>query len=305
MKTSQRAIKLIVTLTLTLVALGTGVLAWFSMNTRAIASGLEGYAQAGAGGFYISRSKDKDWTTELDLSDVKVLGITKKFTDITSTNGIQFTTRDGQLVNQGYLEFDLYFLTGADLVEIYLTELSMSADPTVWQSETDVVVDGRTVEPGDLLSSSLANAIRVSFEEVEGAGYEDDGANIHYLNIFEKEASQDALNGSPKLFGNTIGASTLQNNFAVQYYNAIHGNVINAVPDLTARGDQVLPEEGIIIGSTRTILVTDEVEHDFGPSYTNYAHIRVRVWVEGWDQEAFNAIMDGTVTINFTFDLLP
>src|SRR5690606_34897641 len=32
------------------------------------------------------------------------------------------------------------------------------------------------------------------------------------------------------------------------------------------------------------------------------AYIRVRVWIEGWDQEAFNAILSGTISISLDFD---
>ena len=43
---------------------------------------------------------------------------------------------------------------------------------------------------------------------------------------------------------------------------------------------------------------------DIDDSFSHYGKIIVKVWVEGWDQEAFNAVLDGTVTINFEFDLI-
>lgn len=291
MKFRIRIITSIMTLFLMIVALGTGVFAWFTINTKTSAENLVGSAQTLDGGLYISLD-GINWTTNLSLENILTEDF--EFKDLTTSNGILITDLEGAndyITNNDYAEFDIHFLTGLNKNKVYLEKIELIdiVPGATWISEVDIDIGSETIYQNTVLHANLSDSIRISTEE--------QGTN--HANIFEKYGSNlDVLVDTSEInhayFSNTIGFG----GFALKYYNKIMGNTQEAEP---SRGDIVLEEDG----NTNTLIATTEINpnisHTLDPSFTNYQKITVRIWLEGWDGEAFNAIHSGKVGINFNF----
>lgn len=306
MKFSKRILITSLTLVLMVVALGVGVFAWFTMNTKTSASGLEGTAEAGKGGFYISLN-GTGWSDTVSLTSVD--SSFSVFSDLTTKTGDLaklVDLEDDDANDADYIEFSLYFLGGSDNKNIYITGLTFenTAD-TSWIAEDDVDAGTREVEKGDKMVSNLSNAIRISIQDANSPSS---------ILIFEKAADTpnfDDSGGTTKTFYNTIGfEDDGGNNFAVNYYNTIMAPKSVNLSDAPNRTDNVVEENDPLTYKQVAVLsetVADGTTgdgHGFDPSFTNYGEIIIRVWVEGWDQEAFNAVLNGTIKINFQFDLI-
>lgn len=316
---SKKIITSVLTLVLTVVALGTGVFAWFSMNTRTEANNLTGSAQAATGGFYISKTgAASTWFNSVELNDITVKG--GSFTDLTSEDGITFYKIKYEIGNaladsassSGYVEFDLYFLTGSVATDVYLVGLSIETDTaTQWNAEKAVQAGSRQVTQGNIMEAELASAIRVSFQERE---WDKLTASVDSLtsNIFEKEAGNpDSVNGNTVTFNNTVGFGTIANdfaedNFAAKYYNTVAANsgVLDTIlPSIQSRGDTVLNVNAPVKLLSTSGLGDLTVASGLDASFINGAKMTVRVWLEGWDQEAFNALFSGQVNIDMVFEI--
>lgn len=288
MKYTKKIITSTITLILMIVVLSSGVYAWFTINTKTSAENLTGSAQALDGGFYIRLKGDSDWKTSISLENV--VDENFEFTDVTTTNGIDIKTLDGNTATGGFVEFELEFLTGSARNNVYLTSLEIidSILGASWIAEKNISYTGGVVNAGMLMQANLSDAIRVSVE------------NNGNPKIFEKYGSNDdvavALTSDTAVFSNTVGFG----GFAKLYYTEIMGT-LPATP--AAREDIVINQDH----STNTLINTttnnNVPSHDKGDSFTNYGSVKVRVWLEGWDGEAFNAIHSGEVKINFNFNV--
>ena len=286
----------IITLVLMVAVLATGVFSWFTINTKTEASGLEGQAQAVDGGFLIQVTKtgedaDEDaWATSVDLG--AALGdLLKdlKFTDVTTKSGnltvLQNFDESTATANTDYVEFDFHFLTGETRKNVVLTNLDIiTSTATTWVSELEIGYGGVQVEKGDILKAKLSDAMRVSFTQDTTT------------TIFENpaETTEISKDGTTVTFGNTNGFG----GFALAYYNLMNSS--NEVAP-SSRGDNVLDTN-----TGNTLVTTQEdsnLEHDFDETFTHYSKVTVRVWLEGWDGQAFNAVANGDVTINFEFEV--
>ncbi|VEU80625.1 hypothetical protein [Haploplasma axanthum] len=287
MKFTKKMVLSVLTLVITVFALGTGVFAWFTINNTTSVSDLSGTVQSGTGGFLIS-TNGEDWNTALDLSGITVKG--DSFTDLTSEDGKTFKSLNNDSVATGYIEFDLHFLIGTTFNRINLSDLTVSSEETSWKSDVEVTLD-KKYNVGDAIKNYASNAARISIENQKND-----------VTVFEQ--SQTAV-------GNTSGVATETNNYAFIYYNALATktgktalNFANASA-LTTDGHARVGEEAFTsieisdaIEVPSTITVKEE---DTKAGYTKYAKITVRVWIEGWDGEAFNAILGGKLNLNFTF----
>lgn len=268
----------ILTLLLLTVALGSGVYAWFTINTKASADGLTGSAQTADGGFFISLTGGSDWHTHIDFStETGLMNKTFTFKDLT-TNGNDLVGLDGStlgVVAEDYIEFDLHFLTGDLNRFVYLTELKIETTQTTsWIAERTV----GSVTAGDIMNAKLEDAMRVSFGTT----------------IFENIAGvAETVGTSEVTFGNTTGFT----GFAHDYYEAVIGTELT-LPD--AREDIVLGENGVV--NQLIMEVKDAADSSLtglDESFSNTGSLKVRVWLEGWDGQAFNAVGSGEVSVSF------
>jgi len=290
----------IITLVLMVAVLATGVFAWFTINTKTEASGLAGQAEAVDGGFLIQVTEkgqganEDAWATSVDLgAALKDLLKELKFTDVTTKSGdlttLQNFDESDATANTDYVEFDFHFLTGATRKNVVLTNLDISTSTaTTWVSELDIEYNGVQVEKGDILEAKLSDAMRVSFTQDTTT------------TIFENPAETTEISkvGTTVTFGNTTGFG----GFALEYYNSMNSPIHEVPTHITNRGDKVLNTN-----TGNTLVTTQQNDnvptHDFDKTFNHYSKVTVRVWLEGWDGQAFNAVASGNVTINFEFEV--
>ena len=293
MNYKRRILTSVVMLVLMVVALSSGVFAWFTINTKTEATSLEGTAEALDGGFLISTSGvSGTYATSVSLSDVTSEGF--KFVDTTTTNGIKMVDMNGVVIDSGYLEFDLYFLTGEERDTIYLTYLEIKdvTPGASWVAEKDISYgDSETLKQGTIMKSNLSSALRVSIQE----------ESLETSNIFEKSGSKDNINvvfdsnKETATFNNTTGFG----GFAADYYKAIMNETLT-VPD---REDIIINEDHTTNTKIAKAIKTDTSGLGVDETFNHYSKVTVRVWLEGWDGEAFNAIHSGKVSLTFNFNV--
>ena len=270
---SKKIFTSILALILTGAALGTGVFAWFTINNTATANGFEGTVEAASGGFMVSLD-GKKWSTSVDLKEVSVIG--GKFSDLTTVDGTNFYKfgDDSQPVTTGYVSFDLYFAAG-DFKNIEATVTIHESEKTTWVSDIPGSV-------GDTKEGYASSAVRVAFIQ--------DGT---LTKAFERAADTN----------NTVGVGTLTTNQAVLDYNAVNSNVITSTNFAKVGSADVLAK-GTLNTAAADVAELGELLSgmtEAGEGYTKYAKVTVNVWIEGWDQEAYNAILNGKVNIDFSF----
>lgn len=317
MNAKKRIITTSLMLLFMVVALGTGVFAWFTINTRATATGLEGTAEAADGGFYIRikdeniANKDNYWQTELDLSNLKPLGSKEVLVPLTSEEGTKFNKLGSTtLETEGFFEFTLEFLTGTTFSNVWLEELEIKQSvEKSWVSEFDFT-SIKGITRGDTLKAKLSDAIRVSFENEDPADnevkaiIEQDGADIaKYVDEITRDAATKTVT-----FGNTTGFG----GFALDYLNKIADNAYTSTDFPSSRDDIEVSElqdtNGILLSSEKKdvgvdnfikVGTNDPVQLD--GSFKLLSTVTVRIWLEGWDGEAFNAVAGGILNIDFVF----
>lgn|SRR5690625_1273752 len=318
MRNTKKILTTTLTLVLMVVVLGTGVFAWFTINTKTSATGLSGTADAADGGFYIrlggseEEGENNPWTDSLDLSDIANDILLK---DITSEDGVSFINLDNTpigLNEKKYIEFDLDFITGSKFNVVHLEKLIIdSEDYSSWVSEIDVVDTGlndyeNNISRGYIMKAKLADAIRVSLVE------KDESEDV--LIVENAGANQDVdvtVADKVATFSNTTGFG----GFALAYYNLINDNELNSQNKTypSNRGDittaDLVNEDNYPLSKATDELQGEQyVTFDGGESTTKLdgsfkytTTITVRVWLEGWDKEAFNAVSSGTVKLDFVF----
>ncbi len=297
----------VLSLVLTGVALSVGVYAWFTINNTAQVDQFSADVRAGSG-FYISLNGTQwytDITTDMITEYLNSAKPNFQFDNVTSPDGVTFKTLDGATASPAnYIEFPLYFAGNASLSHVQLTGLTIGGTKTEWVPGINVP-NTRAASPKDPsipVEDYASNAVRISFADQLYAPENP----TQMITVFEKDTSQ----------GNTLGkGASFTENEAIQFYNAVEddditeamytaavlppttqaansGMEVNVAP-LYAIGDFASEVWGI---TTLPSGVTNVLGED-----AEVAFMMVRVWIEGWDAQAFNAILSGTVTLSFDF----
>lgn len=278
MSKNKQLVFALFTLFITVLALSTAVFAWFTINVKSEANGFFGSAKSADGGFYL-KLDDGPWESEVDLSGITPQGFA--FEDLTTENGRKLVDFSSLEVEDGYIEFDLEFLTGSLYKYIYLTGLDItSPESTSWISEATV----GGVILGEEMKARFSDAIRVSITN-----------SSNETKIFEKGAGANELGEFP----NTTGFG----GFALSYYNTVMDASLSVPINITNRGDIALGANGSTLTYLSTSSDTNTPSHNLDESYTHYEKMTIRIWFEGWDGEAFNAVANGVVEIDFKFQV--
>lgn len=294
----------VLSLVLTGVALSVGVYAWFTINNTAQVDQFSADVRAGSG-FYISLNGTQwytDITTDMITEYLSTAKPNFQFDNVTSPDGVTFKTLGGATANTAnYIEFPLYFAGNASLNYVQLTGLTIGGTQTDWVPGINVpnTRAASPANPSTPVTDYASNAVRISFADQL---YD----NTQMITVFEKGTSQ----------GNTLGkGASFTENEAVQFYNAVEDNDITeamynaAVLPPTLQAANSGMEENVaplyaIGGFASEVWGIEKLP----PGVTNVlgedaevAFMMVRVWIEGWDAQAFNAILSGTVTLSFDF----
>ncbi len=305
-KITRKLVLSLLTVVLTVVALGTTTFAWFTLtNTSTVQpfeaeivgdTGIEIALGEHAG--VASAPTTYEWKTTLTTADVSTYidtayGGTFQFAHVTTDDGVSFDTLGATALTSttnGYLEIPLNFRSNSANT-INWTAVTLSSASYAWSIDVDFTgVDGALTTPGTV-SVDASNGMRIAMiSQVAYGGntvaYEKPAGGSPTNVVLDGDgAEQDLSNGG-------IGDAG-----AMNYYYAKN----NALP---FSADAVTVLDTIQdLGSGQTIITMDDVSG----SATNYeadffGQVMVRIWLEGWDANTYNSILSQVVSTTFTFE---
>lgn len=323
-KTTKRIILSIVTLVLVVVALGTTTFAWFTLSNVATVSNIEGSITGGDGleiayGLVMPEGTDNyigehrthigsdEWTELLEQinngSDFVFSAVSP--TSSTSLESFSKLKEDGYemvdgsnvtklvqeaaIVNQDYLEFQVHFRSSsAGIVywtgfEITGTTVNFTTNVKFTDAKENEILDGATIQvnPANAARISVGNTI-VQNPEGPAEGF----TNNKVMGTTAIEAGQfsylTALRN--RIYWPLSGTET-----AISSANVGNIPLQEALTELPA------------IGETGAVEV-DELSGE-GTTFTGSA--TVRIWIEGWDADTFDSILELGLTFGLTFEKAP
>lgn len=295
-KLARKLVLSVLSVVLTVVALGTTTFAWFTLTNTSVIQPFEAEIVADTGIEIaigtpgIGDPVLLEWKTVLTTQDIYDFidaaypgGF--QFTHVSSTNGVSFTDLEGVGVTDGYLEIPLHFRSDNE-TEINWTQVVVSSPTASWitgVSFTDSLGNARVA--GSSFSVNAADAVRVSVTGNIGGS----NATTAYENPVSEPARNTVLgaNAAADFSNGTVGA-----NGSTNYYYQVN----NTLPTGTASVTTVATETAI--SNTK---VLDMVTNPVMPEALYYGVVTVRIWLEGWDGEAYNSLLGRVITTSLRF----
>lgn len=307
----------LITLILLFVTFGTVTFAWISLSTI---NNIEGLSLAASGGDELQISLDGiNFSSQLTAESLYELFDDISLVDVTSTDGENFQTgglRDvaPAIANEHYLSFDLYFQTSVVEHHVYLVnnvsnEVAYDTSATgtfvvsngvMWTAKHDFWYgpeDNDLVQRGDEDRYYASDSIRISITELLDETNELDLRDEQDLNKLIFDPSGDELRG----YGHPYGAYSY---FVerTRYFIDLPKTTQEVSYRLTEI-DPLNPYQSLDNNSLITVLQdTGTVNEKGKPIYSG--KVRINIWIEGWDADAFDAIENDRVKIQLQFKAL-
>lgn len=321
-KLSRKLLLSIVTVALALVTLGATTFAWFTLSTRAEVQEFEVDVTSGAG---IEISADgMNYSNYITANDIyAAINRARSSTvldHVTSPDGINFKTigfskTDGKVhfdedATSGWTEFKLWFRSPEKDVKVYmLNNTTVKSTGIEWVADAVFKLKSTDNSPtavGAKYTLYGANAVRIS--TTENIVTPTSGSGFSYTNGTEAKVFELGHTEDDQKLGEEI-----QTGYgSVAYYNT--KNPTN--PITTTHIDEAeLPKD--VYGynnlpkleDLNTPNITDahvpvdtlKAESNISGTTLYYGQITVRIWLEGWDPDMFNAIMADKIKIHLFF----
>jgi len=311
-KITKKLLMGILSVSFALVALGTVTFAWFTLtNTATILpididvstdDGLEiamGKLTINEEGIALA---NKAWFTELDEETfwdyLEADGYNLDefaLKNVTSEDGVNFTDRQKAPLDSktgGFLEFDVSIRSLVANQYVYLTkDTSVSSNAIKWKADANFIGShGNNVNPGDVINYYTANSARMSFNSV-------DGNRVSYDLVYElpEYAVSDTTNGFgvSTIYGNKAQGTEAIFEGAVSYYNAKHTN-----SQITNESVKLAETITSFLGADPVAFISDKNQDENGYYYTD---VTVRIWLEGWDADCIDSIIDDSLRVSLQF----
>jgi hypothetical protein len=288
-KLTTKLLFAIISVAFALVALGTTTFAWFTLSDTATVSTFDAQITAGEG-IEISLDGTNYYTTiPATVIQNKITQLNVELKDVTSKNGKQlFYFNSLEAINytslgtakKPYIEFDLSFrspsATGVILEEYKFTSKH--------------VVDGQEVEGISWTADvSFTNSFEAPVTAGTSATYYAHAALRMSLTPVSNESSEEetaVVYQAPEEPGKNkaIGATPSENGM-VDYYNTKNSDNPLDLTNVTLADALTEPS-----GSNLITLEANTPQK-----------VRVRIWIEGWDPDTFNAILNAKINVKMVF----
>jgi hypothetical protein len=294
--------------------LGTVTFAWFSLRLMNNVSGLDLSATTGD---ELELSLDGiNYNNKLPDDLVREIFRNVNLYDVTTLDGIHFQTgglreKEDAIPGEHYLSFDLWFRTSRAERFVYLyNNLTNTAEFDTNQVGTYVLSRGvpwiakhtfmngpeltDVVQQGNLGIYYAKNAVRMSFIEQIDEMNPNDQRNESELIRYIFDPSEDPTRG----FGKTYGA------FSYFFQNTlIYMSIPREFPKTSYRLSEMDPNNPYQALDNESLItslqVSNEVDHRGRTYYSG--KVRINIWVEGWDADAFDAIGNDILRIQLQF----
>ncbi len=302
---------------LVFVTFGTVTFAWISLSTI---NNIEGLSLSASGGDELQISLDGiNYNSVLTSDQLYQMFENIGLVDVTSTDGLNFQTGglrdvDVAIPNEHYLSFDLWFQTTVKEKHIYLVNdvsdqvaYDTSANGTfvisngvVWTSKHDFWYGPEKEDmifKGDKNTYYAKDSIRVAITELKDENNLNDIRLDDELNQFIFDPSGDELRG----YGKPYGAYS----YFVERARYLIGlpNTTQEVSYRLTEIDSSNPYQALDNDSLVAVLQeTGEMNEKEKTIYRG--KVRINIWLEGWDADAFDAIENDRVKIQLQFKAL-
>jgi hypothetical protein len=306
----------VITLFLLVITFGTVTFAWISLST---VNNIEGLSLTATSGEELLISLDgESFSNNLSAEQLKNLFSDITLNEVTSIDGKTFNAgglRDESDVNadRDYLQFDVWFQTTEQVHSVYVINnvsdqvaFDSSASGTYivsrgvnWRSDLTFTYDenGTTVNKGDENIYYASDAVRLSFVELNDELNELDVREDDELISWIFDPSGDALRGYGKSYGNYSYFTEKTRNFIL--LTTLEQPVKYDLSSFDPRNPyQALDNQSIVAKLQDTGLVNENGDAIY------QGKLRMTLWIEGWDADAFDAINGDRLKIQLQFKLL-
>lgn len=306
-KITRKLLLSIITVVLTVVALGTTTFAWFTLtNTSAVQpfeaeivadSGIELALGDHATG--VASPTTLNWVTTLTTDAIAdyidlTYGNNIVFNHVTTVDGVNFMTLGATAMTgttSGYLEIPLNFRSDT-ATAITWSAVSLSSTVASWTADvafTDATGTARV--PNDQVDIDASNSMRIAMlSDIAYGG--------HVL-AYEKPASTTNVvldTGGDLSDLVALDDDDFGNAGAMNYYYSK-----NSTLPFGADSATTLTTVQAITG--QTVITMVDVSASTSPDYEAdyFGQVMIRVWLEGWDANAYNSILSRIISTSFEF----
>lgn len=302
-KLSRKLLVSLLLLIFSVFALGTATFAWFSLSDTATVSQFDANISSSEGIEVSLGDSNPEFYTNIPIDAVNNFlngagyGVNFRMNHITSPDGKSFESLNGTQITSpsagGYIEFPMRIRSTSANVPIYLAVgTGLSSEPKNWVADIEFKnSQGTTVYGGDANDYYIANAARFSISSVVGG--------TETVMVIYELPEYAYGNNTDTQYGNRVLGTTPQLEGAVHYYNQKKG--FTSYPEEDYDG---LVYTGKTLPATDTSVVGLPSIVTLGTNTTDgyfYALIKVRVWIEGWDPDCFDALYGTKLKIDLKF----
>lgn len=302
---SKRTLLSILTLVLTLVALGTTSFAWFTLSNVATVNNITANVQAGEGlevalGInekiltdYKTNLNANDWQKVLDeLSGFRLNAVTTN--DLTNFYKLAFKNTDEvikpglyqeeALSNSDYLEFKVYFKSNS-AGDVFFNNYSFIDEQKLFTPRVQYDKDNAGIDEVTPFNAYASNAVRIAVEDKVYQNGSNGGTNLHTGNSgvnygqfsYLTEMRNDIYwlhNSSFKKLGTVTDNETL---------NIAEVSILEAETSISSNAEKVVT------------LVKAQGENDYTASIT------IKIWIEGFDADAYDSLFGARLQLSLSF----
>jgi len=293
-----------------MIIFGTVTYAWITIAT---VNNIEGmYLSASTGDELQISTNGYEFSSILDEQAMLAIFENQSLTDVTTINGIDFykgglNPTGPARVNRDYLSFELWFRTTTNEHYVYLVnDVSdmMSYDITMegtyviskgieWKSNADFIYDeDDIVHAGETRTYYAKDSIRLGFKEVLDAPY--DRRDEQTLRTFIYDPSKNPERG----YGSPYGAYSYF--ISTQIEDII---LPTELPKTSYELTQIAEDNPYQALDNQSLITelqpTGFFDQDGKEIYQS--KVIVNIWIEGWDADAFNAVLRDYLKIQLQF----
>lgn len=297
---ARKLVLSVLTVVLTVIALGTTTFAWFTLTNTSVVQPFQAQIVSDTGieialdNPLAATPADLNWVTTLTTAalnayiDATYSG-NFKFNHVTTANGSTFYTlgvSEMVVATGGWLEIPLHFRSNT-AEQIQWSAVTLTSQPANWTNDVSFRwVDNNLYAPNAPILIDASNAMRIAIigdlelQAGNVVGYEKPAGNNNIV-----------LNTGGNL---ADGVAVGQGNAgAMNYYYAKNNTLPFGAAAVTTLATTTSLSNNPILD------MGDGVAAGAGAAY--YGTIMIRVWLEGWDANAFNSVLNRVISASFTF----
>lgn len=307
---TRKLVLSILTVVLTVVALGTTTFAWFTLTNTAVIQPFESRITADTGievaigQATVGEENALNWVTTLTTAQINTYLLNAypsgfRYTHLTTTDGSTFYTLGiedvaGTMVpvissipaTGGWLEIPLNFRSNTanqilwSVVNLSSTERPFNADATYYNEYNNLV------NSPQVYNITSANAVRIAvLGNLSPVVYELPASSSNVV-LGAGGNLLDGMVAGVQISGVDQGDPGAMNYFFGKNNNVPEGaDAVTVISSITALSSNPV----VTLGSVPT------------SGNTYFGSITIRIWVEGWDANAYNAVLDDIIRTSFTF----